>query len=194
MRYTSLKAAKCMAAILFTTLWGGAQATDSISISLLYGQKYLDQGDWEPVEAQPEDGLGATFQLSDWPVAMVGNLLLSSDSATGSTKFPGLKVSGQTTELSFGVRKNLTEGSTKVFAEGGLALFSAKLKFVNTVTGESASDSASEVGLWLGGGLDVMVSPSVSVGGLVRMSKADANDPGLGGTHFGLYAAYHFQR
>ena len=184
--------AKSLATLMLATLCAGAQAEENFSVSVLYGKKYLHQTDWEPTEAQTELGLGGTYPLPNWPVIMVGHYLRSTSSGTDPVKFPGLNVNGSTTELSFGARKNLTEGATKIFTEGGLAFISGKKKFENSATGESTGSSDSRLGLWLGAGLDAMVSNAISLGGVVRLSKADENGSALGGIHFGIYAAYHF--
>ena len=180
---------------VLATLWSTVQAADfSGSATVIYGHKYLDQGDWGPIESQSELGVGITYQVPEWPVPVVGYLLSSSGSGTDSKSFASpVKATGKTTELSGGARKNLTEGSTKVFVEGGLVYIAATLNATNLVTGASDRGTSSALGLWLGGGLDAMLTPTVSVGGLIRMSKADAKGDSLGGTHFGLYAAFHFQ-
>ncbi len=182
-------------AILCIAFYDNAEAAgDAYSVSMLYGQKYLDQGDWGAADSQREFGVGVTFQQPDVPVLWVGNLSRSSDAGTDTTNFGvPLRLSGKTTELSGGVRKNLTEGASKIFVEGGLLYVSATLKFTNLVTGESTRPSDRALGLWLGGGLDFMLNPVVSAGGLIRMSLAKAGSDALGGTHFGLYAAYHFR-
>lgn len=182
-------------AILCIAFYDNAEAAgDAYSVSMLYGQKYLDQGDWGAADSQREFGVGVTFQQPDVPVLWVGNLSRSRDAGTDSTNFEvPLRLSGQTTELSGGARKNLTEGASKVFVEGGLLYISASLKGVDLVTGDSVRDSDSALGLWLGGGLDFMITHVMSAGGLIRMSLAKAGDGALGGTHFGLYAAYHFR-
>lgn len=180
---------KHAAILMLAMLWGTTQAADlSASASLVYGHKYLDQGDWGSADSQSEFGLDMTYQIPEWPVPVVGYLLNSSGSGTDSP----VKVSGKTTELGGGARKNLTEGSTKVFVEGGLVYIWASIKATNLVTEKSERGTNSALGLWLGGGLDAMLTPTVSVGALIRMSKADAKSDSLGGTHFGLYAAYHF--
>lgn len=195
MSNSGLTLIKYATAIMLIVLWGGAQAADNpISISVYYGQKYLDQSDWEPVESQSEIGVGMTYQQPDLPVIWVGNLLRSSDTGTDTT-IPAspAKASGKTTQLSGGARKNFTEGSTKVFAEGGLLLASITLKDIDAATGLPERTTGSALGLWLGGGLDAMLTPVISVGGLIRISQASKQNFSFGGTHFGLYAAFHFQ-
>lgn len=195
MRNLRVNLAKCAAAILLSALWNAAQADDAYSVSVLYGQKYLDQGDWGAADSQREFGFGVTFQQPEMPVQWVGNFSRSRDAGNDFTNFDvPLRLSGETTELSGGARKNLTEGASKIFVEGGLLYISASLKGVDLVTGDSARDSDAALGLWLGGGLDFMLNPVVSAGGLIRMSLAKAGSDALGGTHFGLYAAYHFRR
>jgi len=186
-----MKLMKYAVAIVMATLSGGAHAAGIFSVSALYGQKYLEQVGWEPNESQSEIGAGLTFSEPEWPIILVWNFLQSSHSAISTTTAPGEKISGDTMELSFGVRKKLTEGSTKVFAEGGVVSISAS-GMNPTISGDQLStESATALGLWLGAGLDVMVGNSVSVGGLIRMSKSAINQPDVGGTHFALYATYH---
>ena len=190
-----LKVTNYVVVMIFIALYNGAQAADeAYSVSVLYSQKYLDQGDWGATDSQKEFGVGVTFQQPEVPVLWVGNLSHSRDAGTDSTNFDvPLRLSGKTTELSGGARKNLTEGASKIFVEGGLLYISATLKGTNLVTGESARGSDTALGLWLGGGLDFMINPVLSAGGLIRMSLAKAGSDALGGTHFGLYAAYHFR-
>lgn len=191
MHNTGSKRAKQIAAMMMlATLCGGAQAADSYSVSVLYGKKYLN--DWDPIDSQSEFGVGVTFLPPTWPFIGVVNYMRSKDSATDTTESPPEKHSGQTAELTFGVRKNLTDEAIKVFAEGGLAYLSAKNKIV-PAAGNSRRDSGSSLGLWLGAGVDVMVGNSISVGGLIWMSKGRDMELSIGGTHFNLYATYHFQ-
>ena len=195
MCYGGLKFTKYAAAIVLATLWGGAQAAGTFSV--LYGQKSLEKSDWEPLDSQSELGFLVTFQQPDWPLAFAGSYLSSEDSYTETAFFTvPVKITAETTEVSFGIRKNLSEERVKVFVEGGLASISAKIT-VKPTGFASSSDSDSAMGFWFGAGLDAMVGDSVSIGGLVRLSSANVTlgdvDVAAGGTHFGLYAAYHFQ-
>jgi hypothetical protein len=186
-----MKLTKYAAAFMLATLSGGAQAEGIFSVSALYGQKYLEQVGWEPNESQSEIGAGLTFSEPEWPVVLVWNYLQSSHSAISTTTAPGEKISADTKELSFGVRKKLTEGATNVFAEGGVVSISASGMNPTKSGDQFSTVSATALGLWLGAGLDVMVGNSVSVGGLIRMSKSAITQPDVGGTHFAFYATYH---
>jgi len=189
-----MKLTKYAMAVLLTTLAVNAQAGGSFSV--LYGNKSLDKNDWDTLNSQSEFGFGVAFQQTDWPLAFVVSYLASDDSYTDNTFSIPVKVKGETTEVGFGVRKNVTEDRAKFFIEGGLASISAKLSATNTVTSASASESDSAMGYWFGAGLDVMVSDTVSVGALVRLSNATVTmfdvDGEAGGTHFNVFAAYHF--
>ena len=187
MRHGGMKLLKYAVAMMLATTSAGTQAAGIFSVSAIYGQKYLGQAGWEPNESQSEIGAGLTFSEPGWPVELVWNYLQSSHSAISTTTAPGEKISADTKELSFGVRKNLTEGSTKIFAEGGVVQISASGMNPTPL----GTQSATALGLWLGAGLDVMVGNSISVGGLFRMSKSSVTQPDVGGTHFALYATYH---
>lgn len=171
----------------------GAQAGGSLSV--MYGNKSMDKNDWEPLDSQTEIGFGVAYQQADWPLAMVVSYTSSEDSFTDDMSFTvPVKFKAETTEVDFGVRKNVTEDKAKVFIEGGLGLISAKITASDSVTSESESDSA--MGFWFGAGLDVTVADAVSVGALVRISNASVTlfdfDAEAGGTHFNVFAAYHF--
>lgn len=207
--------AKYAVALLIATLCGGAQAAGSFSV--LYGQKSLNS-EWDPFDSQTEFGFGIAFKQSQWPVSVVGSYLSSSDSLSESgdgflgNNFVTIKqeIEASTEEVGLGIRKYLSEEQAKFFIEAGLASISGKLKNTVSANGqvvisESISDSA--MGFWFGAGVDMKVADAVSVGMAVRLSNAtltfSATDPDTGeeisedfkggGTHFNVYAAYHFQ-
>lgn len=190
---TKIKLAKYVMALLLATLAVNAQAKGSFSV--LYGKKSLDSTDWDPVDEQTEIGFGVTYQQTGWPLAMVISYLSSDDSFTDNESFTRpVKYKAETKEVGFGVRKNVTEDSSKLFIEGGLASISAKISASDSFRSGSESDSA--IGFWFGAGLDVRVAEAVSVGALVRISNASVTladiDLEAGGTHFNIFAAFHF--
>ena len=60
----------------------------------------------------------------------------------------------------------------------------------------SVSDSDSAIGFWIGTGVDLMLTDTFSVGLLARLSRANVElfdtSGKAGGTHIGIFAAYHF--
>jgi hypothetical protein len=204
------------AAITLATLCGGAQAAGTVQI--LYGTKSLDS-DWKPLESQSEFGFGVAYRQSEWPVLVVASYLTSEDSTTRSglieyklDTYPATdKFTANTQEIGIGIRKNLSAEAIRLFIEGGLATISARLieKLAVPAIGYDVSSTTSDsaIGVWFGAGLDVLVSEMVSIGASARISNATVRFPtrdpdtgaGLtenikaGGTHFNVYAAYHFK-
>lgn len=189
---TKINLAKYAITLLLATLAVNVQASGSFSV--LYGKKSLDSNDWDPVDEQTEIGFGVTYQQAGWPLAMVISYLSSDDTYTETFLGETFKVKGETKEVGFGVRKNVTEDKAKFFIEGGLASISAKFSVSDST--DSISDSDSAMGFWFGAGLDMRVADAVSIGALVRMSNASVTlfdvDGEAGGTHFNIFAAYHF--
>ncbi len=179
-------------ALLLTTLTSGAYAAGSFSI--IYGEKSLEKNDWKPVESQTGFGVVGEYKEPNWPVALVATYFRSEDSALLTGAGANIKITGETTELGFGIRKYLNENRLRFFVEGGLVSISAKIKA--EVFGVSASDSDSNIGYWLGAGADVMVNDTWSIGLFARKSDASVTLGGVngeaGGTHVGISAAYHF--
>lgn len=185
---------KLTTALLLTTLTTGAYAAGSFSV--IYGKKSLDKSDWKPVESQIGFGFVGEYQKPDWPVALVATYFRSEDAATRTVPSTDIriKMTGETTELGFGIRKYLIENRVRFFVEGGLMSISAKIKA--EALGVSVSDSDSGIGYWFGAGADVMVNDTLSIGLFARKSDASVTLGGVngeaGGTHLGIFAAYHF--
>lgn len=189
-----LKNAKYVAAILLATLANSVYAAGNVNV--LFGNKSLDSGDWEPVDSQNEFGFGVEFNQPEWPVALVASYLSSEESKTDST-IPA-EVKGSTEELSIGARSYLGNNErARFFVEGGLASIRAEFEGEFTQLGLVGSDSDSAIGFWFGAGADMMVTDMFSIGLLGRLSSADVTlfdvDGKAGGTHFALFAAYHFE-
>ncbi len=193
MRNTKLTLTKYVLAVLLVISSVGAQASGSLSV--MYGKKSMDKNDWEPLDSQTEIGFGVAYQQAGWPLAIVGSYMSSEDSFTDNVSFTTpVKFKAETTEVDFGVRKNVTEDSAKFFIEGGIGSISAKITASDSSS--SGSESGSAMGFWFGAGIDVTVADAVSVGALVRISNASVTivdtDAEAGGTHFNVFAAYHF--
>jgi hypothetical protein len=80
------------------------------NINVLWGVKQLDEDDWGPLEEQDEFGISLDFKQTNWPVSIAIGYLSSSDEQEEDYYISGIgtvnaKLKGETTELSFGVRK-----------------------------------------------------------------------------------------
>lgn len=194
MRDERLLGAKSAVALLLALLANGTYAAGTVS--LMYGGKSLDKSDWEPVESQNELGFGIEIQEPAWPVALVASYLNSDDSAAVLDPDIGITVSatGKTTELAIGARKYLAEERTRFFIEGGVVSVSAELEI--GAFGWTISDTDSAIGYWFGAGVDAKLDDSLSIGLLGRVSDATVrlygSDGDAGGSHFNVFAAYHF--
>ena len=162
-----------------------------------YGTKSLNKSDWAPLESQSEWGLDVAIENPDWPYTIVA--VYSSSKASGKTTsdIPGVEFDGSTGEIGLGLR-HIIEGDSDVmsfFIEGGAVQISAEYSGTDTTTGDKLSDSGSAIGYWIGGGIDYLVTDTISVGLEARMSAADVKlfggEVGAGGTHLGVTLRYH---
>lgn len=169
------------------------------NINVFLGMKYLDEGDWAPIEDQLESGITVDFKQQGWPVSIAIGYLLSSDDSFGLYYFPGIgtitNVQGETTELSIGVRKIWDHSPVvRPFIGGGIGLISAELEawpFANTV-----SDDDDAIGIWIGGGVYWTLAGHFNLGFNLRWSKAEVTlfgvDSEAGGIHAGLFLGFHW--
>ncbi|MCK4786753.1 MAG: hypothetical protein KAV87_23545 [Desulfobacteraceae bacterium] len=169
------------------------------NINVFLGMKYLDEGDWAPIEDKLESGITVDFKQQGWPVSIAIGYLLSSDDSFGLYYFPGIgtitNVQGETTELSIGVRKIWDHSPVvRPFIGGGIALISAELEawpFANTV-----SDHDDAIGIWIGGGVYWTLAGHFNLGFNLRWSKAEVTlfgvDSEAGGIHAGFFLGFHW--
>lgn len=102
---------------------------------------------------------------------------------------------GETSELSFGVRK-IWDHFPKVrpFIGGGIALISAEIKVRGLGVRVSADDDA--IGIWVGGGVYWTLAEHFNLGFNLRWSKAEVTlfnvDGEARGTHAGFLVGFHW--
>lgn len=171
---------------------------------LFYGSKALDKKDWIDMNTQTETGFSVAMQHAEWPMALVAGYAKAEQSGNEAG---GFTAKGDTTEIGLGMRFGYGNGSLKYFAEGGLVRIAGKGSYTDTVAGEYAKFSGSTTGHWLGGGVDYLVTDTISLGiearysaGIAKVKYAEdlggvlfeADDIGyeLGGTHVGVTVRY----
>jgi opacity protein-like surface antigen len=179
-----------MVFVLLAAFNGAAWAGGNVNI--MYGQKNLDDDDWEPVEDQREYGIMIDFKANDnWPISIALDLLFSDD----DDDYLGVDVEGETREFNIGVRKYFpVTPQFKPYVGGGLAYIDAEVSAA--IGGFRASDDDSEVGFWLSGGAVFTFAEHINVGVDLRYSDAEVTIAGVdgeaGGTHVLLFAGVHF--
>jgi len=154
-------------------------------ISVLLGERWLDDDDWSPVDDQTVIGIGFDMPLSSMPVQFEANLFRSKDES-GS-------VEGITRELSAGVRKTFDVGQPELhpYVGGGLSLIKAEVDF------PGGDDDDSSAALYIHGGAGWDLAPQWQIGVDLRfLFGSDIDLEGSSGdadyTQLALFVAYGF--
>jgi opacity protein-like surface antigen len=193
--------------VVFVTLFGvlavfNGAAWAGGNVNIMYGQKSLDEDDWDPVQDQREYGLMIDFKGNDnWPFSIALDFLKSYDDSDLYLSDYGivLDTEGETQELDLGIRKYFqVTKSFKPYIGGGVAFISAEKSA--SYAGESIPFDGSGVGFWLSGGMVFTIAERFNIGVDLRYSAADATlsyeyydwDVEAGGTHLLVFAGVHF--
>ena len=157
------------------------------NVSLLYGNKKLDDIAWQPVENQQEFGLMLDFQISDLPVNIAIDYLKSDDTGV----LEGATYKGETDELHLGLRQYINEGETLVpYIGGGVAFIEGEY------SGNGRFDTDVDAGFWVGVGLNWMLGQHFHVGIDMRLSSADLTlyerQVDGGGAHYAITTGISF--
>lgn len=171
------------------------------NLNLLYGYKYMDEGDWDPVEDQTEFGVSLDFKKPNWPVSIALEILYSDEKAHVSDwvipdigTFPTY-VDVDINEYSLGIRKNISlQHNINVFFGGGVTIIRVRVGYENIFFaagpgGRSSSSVADQdvepnfrkmpddydyaFGFWVSAGLYVTLAEHYNIGIQTRWSKAD---------------------
>jgi len=170
------------------------------NINAFLGMKYLDEGDWEPLDEQEEFGIKVDFKQQGWPVSIAIDYLSSSDDGTMLMYHPRFgtvpfNFEGETSELCFGVRKIWDYFPTmRPFIGGGIAFINAEIE--GRALGKRLSVDDDAVGIWVNGGIYWTLAEHFNIGFDLRWSKAEVTLLGIkgeaGGTHAGVLVGYHW--
>jgi len=162
--------------------WSANDWTGNVNFTL--GAKALNEHDWEPVEDQSEFGIHVDFRRQEWPV----NIAIALLGSNGKEHIRGVDIEGSTSELRFGVRKIWEPTQTmRPFFGGGLCLVNAEID----VEGYG-SDEASDLGVWISGGIYWTLSNSFNLGFELGFSQGGETLLEAGGSHAGLILGYHW--
>jgi len=132
-------------------------------LTLLFGERELDEDDYEPVEDQTAVGLAFSWEPEDSGLGgEFGVYRSEEDDELGS-----LEAEASTTELFGGVRQNFGGEALRPFVGAGVSWIESKVEIDDG--GNSDSDDDSGAGLYVHGGLDAWISPQVALGVEYRM-------------------------
>lgn len=168
---------------------GSEQWTGNVNLTL--GGKYLESGDWDPVENQTELGVSFDFRERSWPV----NLLVQYLGSSADETLHGVDVKGQTSEFRLGIRKIFEPDAViRPFVGAGVASVWAKTR--GEAGGFSVSDDDSALGIFVDGGVYFTLNRAFNLGAEVGYSTAQVDfmgeDSEAGGAHAGLLLGYHW--
>jgi opacity protein-like surface antigen len=164
------------------------------NVNLLFGMKYLEEDDWEPVEDQLL--LGVMFDITPpgSPVAFAVDFFATGDEDDYYDGFDYFVITGNTSELDLGIRWYTPPSMVRGYIGGGLALVNAEKK-VET-NGAEASEDDNAVGFSLNGGLVVTLINHLNLGLNARYSQAEVDIAGIdveaGGFALAGLVGYHF--
>jgi hypothetical protein len=145
------------------------------------GVRGLDRDDWAPVEDQIAVGIEFVHEYPDdwfgYELAVFASGATKQNVQIGAGSF---NVRGRTSEFSAGLRKTFSSGpgSVSPYVGAGLSLIRAALKGDNG--GVFAEDDDTSAGVYVHGGIDFPIGPSLTLGVDLRA---------LGGTDITIFGA-----
>lgn len=128
-------------------------------LTLMYGQREMEDGDYEPVEDQTAVGVAFSWQPTGGGLGgEFGAYRSEEDDNVGSTD-----VDGKTSELFAGLHHEWGQDALRPFVGAGVSWVKSEVDL------GSSSDSDSGAGLYVHAGLDAWISEQVAIGVEYRM-------------------------
>ena len=189
------------AAVLLVVLAAGAPGASAFegNVNVFVGQKWLEKGDWEPIETQGELGVLLAFGETRSPIHFALDILHSEDDAM--TEVEGLgaaEFQGKTTEYGVGIRKVFRRFAiTHPHIGAGATFAVGEFDVVFPGLGRSQVDDTA-FGWWVDGGITWRLASHFNLGVEVRYSRYAlefgniflANRVEGGGFHAGALVGY----
>lgn len=170
---------------------GDEPSGSSTTVSLLAGERFLDSGDWSPVDSMTQLGVEVVHQPDGWWGSWCSSLVLATASGSASE----VDVTTRLLEWQVGARKTWALGRRlRPYAGGGGSLVGLSY----TVEGGPSDDSDTVfgLGLWLGGGISLRLGNAWLLGLDARLSNVNVEVAGTarnaGGLQLGLAAGYRW--
>lgn len=157
------------------------------------GLKYLEGGDWNPVDDHSEFGVLIDVGRKEWPLRLSLDYLLSSDSESEN----GTEFDLETSELHIGLRYviDIPDSMFTIYTGAGVALVDIEL---DATTGfVSLAEDESSIGGYIGWGSYLRWTDNFLTGFDLRFTEArldleNASNLNAGGWHVLLTAGFRF--
>lgn len=186
------KSAVCLAILIVIS--GPVSAAEfSGNISGFIGKKSLDDNDWENTDSQGAFGVISDFKMSNWPVSIAADAMLSVSTEEGSNS---QDIDASTGAFHFGVRKiwYVPGTSFNPYLGGGIAYSTGYQKRIINDIKQDSNDSA--MGAWIGTGAYWRPFKHLNTGFDLRYSQADIKlfdkEVDAGGFQGSLFIGYHW--
>jgi len=139
------------------------QGAPSSKATLYYGQRELDEDDYEPVEEQEVIGVGFSFAPAGPGFGVEAAYFMGED----DDDVGGIDVESSTDELAAGVRYTFGQDRFRPYVGFGLSWIEIEAKASGG--GASVSEDDDSIGLWVAGGFDAWITRHVALGLEYRM-------------------------
>jgi len=181
---------------LLVAATGAAHARYEGNLNLVVGKKWLQNGDWAPVEEQQDIGLMFAFAEERIPVQFAFDVFRSHDNGPSGAQPDGTPVDGQTTEFAVGFRKTWGTHVFHPHLGAGGNVIQAEMNTASPTGQVNRGDRG--YGVWIDGGMTWRVAGHLNLGFEVRYSKADVDlssgfetmEAAAGGLHVGGIIGY----
>ncbi len=185
------------AAVAVSALAGRAEARYKGDLNAFVGEKWLNNGDWAPVDQQRQYGVMLAFAEERIHVQFSIDAFASSDETNMTDPtFGPQRIKGSSREFSFGVRKPWGDGVVRPHIGAGADVVEVTLETSDSAGIERRSDRG--YGLWIDAGLTFRIAKHLNLGLETRYTRADVNlgagieveDIAAGGFHAGILIGY----
>jgi len=183
-------------AVSFLAVASEARARYEGNLNLFVGQNWLNQGDWAPVDEQPQIGLMLAFGEERAPVHFSIDAFVSKNEVPDANPTIDSRVFGSSTELAIGVRKVWDESATRPHLGAGADIIHVSEELNGPFGPVKNEDRA--YGAWVDAGVSWRLAGHLNLGIEARYSVALATlgsgslarEVTAGGVQFGFLIGY----
>jgi hypothetical protein len=185
-----------LAAVVLLSAANEAQARYNGNLNLFVGQKWLNQGDWAPVDQQRQIGLMLAFGEERAAVHFSIDVMTSKDDSGVTSPTIGGPVRASSAEFAIGVRKVWGNGVTRPHLGAGANVIRVTAELSGPAGLVTSEDRG--YGVWLDAGVSFRLAGHLNLGIEARYCAANVDlestlgvrDTSAGGIQLGLLVGY----